>query len=523
MHGSRPAGGGVGQKIYDLLAAGYPESEIIQALELLDDVDWSITPAEQGHRHASGIMRAHPGYCQNTMQARSQLGQLNALWPADGSKSQEAMLLRKLHQLQRVRPNSLQCRHEFIGGLLTLAHPKKRLGLLADRPGLDKKVFGGIRWNSRPSEMKRLWEEKAAESRAIKARRLDEEKSEVLHQLVEIRSKTSSEGDDSRPPCRFSMCRFSDVEVQRFDALWEDFRYTRSKLEVRRAFAVQSVGPPPLGIRQRIEAFLPERPAPSAPLPGWMRKVAVSRGEFGKSLLRVRRGDGQPLDHYSFLFARLSPQTVVVFLRVRTAPNDASNGGPRISPVSGQPWKHLFKHDLSDFAFSDEEEWPPSVDEVHVFENTCFFEGCALACDEQPRALAAKLAECPEAELAAPARPGGPRGVAKEDLLRDFPWLQDFLSPPPSHGLASSSSGSGSGSTKASAADTDDSEGKDIDVEGVFDELYRRRLVLAHDIGDDKDANFTWDLGRSMDGRAPRRHRRRFLCSSCNPTGQAFR
>ena len=73
-------------------------------------------------------------------------------------------------------------------------------------------------------------------------------------------------------------------------------------------------------------------------------------------------------------------------------------------PPVASPGCTFFNHDLSDFAFSDEEEWPPSVDEVHVFESTCFLEGCALACDEQPRALAAKLAECPEAELAAPSQ-----------------------------------------------------------------------------------------------------------------------
>eukprot|EP00969_Alexandrium_andersonii_P013015 567874-Alexandrium_andersonii.AAC.1 len=92
---------------------GYPREELVQALELIENIDWAITPAEQGHRHASGVMRHHPEYSQNTMQARAQLGQLGALWPSSDSDAKEAQLLRRLHRLERSRPQNLQGRQEW--------------------------------------------------------------------------------------------------------------------------------------------------------------------------------------------------------------------------------------------------------------------------------------------------------------------------------------------------------------------------------------------------------------------------
>jgi len=120
----------VSAKIHHLLKVGFPQAEIITELELVENIDWTITPAEQGHRHASGLMRAHPDICQNSMQARSQLGQVVALLgDCDKTKAAEASLLRKLHRLERARPAAIHGRQEFVKSLSQLQQKNKKLGL----------------------------------------------------------------------------------------------------------------------------------------------------------------------------------------------------------------------------------------------------------------------------------------------------------------------------------------------------------------------------------------------------------
>ena len=135
--GERPAAG-VGQQIYDLVSIDYPESELTEALELLDEVDWAIASTEQGHRHASAIARAHEGYCAKTMQARAMLGQFAVLLPVDETKGERAKVLRQLQRLEARRPQSLQGRQEFVSGLSSLLQQRK-CGKLADMPVVWKK------------------------------------------------------------------------------------------------------------------------------------------------------------------------------------------------------------------------------------------------------------------------------------------------------------------------------------------------------------------------------------------------
>ena len=266
--GPEPSGG-VEAKIHKLLAIGYPMVELIDALVVMENIDWTITPAEQGHRHATGLMRSHQGFCQNTMQARSQLGQVSALWPSDMATTAEASLLRRLHRLERSRPQNLQGRQEFAKECFNLVQKKKNLGL-ESRPNAHQIVMRkhSQLWSSYTEAHRQTWEAQAAHSRAKKRRIITEQKEECVEKLAAIKVEKEERQNADKPPCRLSACCFSPAEVDAFDGRWNEGRYSRSKVDASREAAVLSVGPPPEGVRLRVEAFFPARaPPPPATAP----------------------------------------------------------------------------------------------------------------------------------------------------------------------------------------------------------------------------------------------------------------
>ena len=270
----------------------------------MDNIDWTIVAAEQGHRHASGIARAHEGYVQETMQARSQLGQVSALWPRDEKASEEAALLRKLHRLQHRRPSNYQGRQEFCRGLLDLAQQKKHAGLVRN-PRIGQRIIARHKaeWDKLSYPVKRAWEARASENRAAKARKIQAEAEGLQHQLT-LRASASSEGSSgSKPPCRLSMCRFTQSEVVAFDSFWDGPRYTQAAVQIRREAVVQSVGPPDEGVRLRLDAFRETQESTARQPPHWLRTVALNRLEFTSALFEIGGGDGGAARFFFIVFS----------------------------------------------------------------------------------------------------------------------------------------------------------------------------------------------------------------------------
>lgn len=495
---------GVGQQIHDLLSIGFPEATIIEALTVLENIDWSVTPAEQGHRHASAIARAHPGYCRDTLQARSQLGQLVTLWPKDETASKEAALLRKLHQLEKRRPVNYQGRQEFCKGLLELMKKKRAAGLISN-PHVGKQVMAThhTHWNSLPKERKELWEKQAEESRAKKARLNDAEKQRCRAELLALRHQRSSEAlaESAGPPCRLTECRFSDAEVQSFDSRWDDPRYTRGQIRERRALVAQPVGPPDAGLQARLAAFRQE-PADRLVAPrAWMRSVAMHRSEFTSAIFRVEFL-GNDVKLFRFIFARQSPQVLIAFMPVKQVASFSKVSLGRVASPIGKPWAAQFEFDIEDYpVLSDEIEWPQQS-AVQVVMQVYYLRCGRLVSDDGLRPLGDVLNGLPQDDSKLDAPPTrGPQGGSRAALLQEFPWMQDFIQHSSSGGKASSRVGGGAPHDMGAPSD-DDVQAADVDA--IFEELYRRRAEAEVEAGEQADAPFSWSV---LGGRWTAEHR----------------
>ena len=117
-----------------------------------------------------------------------------------------------------------------------------------------------------------------------------------------------------------------------------------------------------------------------------------------------------------------------------------------------------------------------------------------------------------------------PRGSEREELLQNFPWLQDVIG-----------SSSGSGLRPAAGVDGVDVRGEEdwgedgaaalgeVDVEAVFEELYRRRMEAGAEIEEINPPIHMGCVGWCLDSRASGCCMRCILGPSSHPGGQGFR
>ena len=81
----RPAGvsdnADTARKIWDLQQSNYPPQEIEEGVGHLENIDWTIAPAEQAHRASSEISKNHKTLCKKVLCQRSMVSMIDALWP----------------------------------------------------------------------------------------------------------------------------------------------------------------------------------------------------------------------------------------------------------------------------------------------------------------------------------------------------------------------------------------------------------------------------------------------------------
>jgi hypothetical protein len=483
--GARPSGG-VGQKIYDLVKIGWPEESLCRAVELIENIDWTIAPAEQGHVMANKFSKEHDTYCQDTVMSRAQLGQMSPLWPKTKVSATEAKVLRRLAGLERRRPASFQGRHAFLQDLIKLAKAKVDVGLLPAHTRQIVMAKHAARWDAMPDDRKRNYDVKAAEERAKKARAIIGEREECVAQLAVLKQRKDDDALASGPQFRLSLCNFSEADVQEFDRLWDDKRYSKTKVAERRTQAVMAVGPPSDAERQRLEAYEPYCANATHRRPGWVQGVAHHRTHFANALFRIDMAVAPLL--WRFVFAMQSP-ILVSFLRAEEIPVPHDASGINLATVL--PWAAMYKYEFGDFAYSDQGEWP-EVESIQVNMDTHFIKGARIASDADWRDLEDVLLELPVAPLAEEfTRP--PAGVHKHNLVAEFPWLVDFLggSKRPVSKAGGGEAALGGGGGVACAADGADAI-EMMDAESVFDELYAKRLEVGVAAG--ADDPFTWGV-----------------------------
>jgi hypothetical protein len=184
-------------KIWELLRRGVPPEDLVAGLQLLDEVDWTGTPVEQGHVKASRLMMKHPLYTQDSMQCRAQVATVSALFSPTAADLNVKRIQGQIDRQLRCRPASFGGRQLFLKTLNQSTDRSVDSGQNWGPAGsLRKKIMKahGSLWHKLPVGERDRFEQLAAHERDAKAKVADQ----FLQSLHDKLEQAKLEGLDQR-------------------------------------------------------------------------------------------------------------------------------------------------------------------------------------------------------------------------------------------------------------------------------------------------------------------------------------
>lgn len=92
-------------------------------------------------------------------------------------------------------------------------------------------------------ERRLLYQQRALEARAEKSARLYEDIRDAAREVRAKRDVADSPAKAGSRPCRLSDCRLRKAELEAFDAMWDDGRFARERVENALLSAQVPLGP----------------------------------------------------------------------------------------------------------------------------------------------------------------------------------------------------------------------------------------------------------------------------------------
>ena len=107
----RPVHCEVSQRIHDLMHTGFPVSELVQPVKLLEETSWTTKCVEDPHSAGSKLVKEHPLCSRRSIMARSFLKQVLPLFRESGLVMKVRTLEQRLKVLYKKNPNKIGARH----------------------------------------------------------------------------------------------------------------------------------------------------------------------------------------------------------------------------------------------------------------------------------------------------------------------------------------------------------------------------------------------------------------------------
>lgn len=481
-------------KIWELLQRGVPVEDLLPGLNLLDEADWTATPVEQGHVKASRLMQKHPGYTSDAMQSRAQVSTLTALF----SKSQADI---KVERLQARIDKAAKYSAGHFGG--------RQLFLRALNETADDAASRGRDWkcdNLRRFVMKahgRLWGELATEERdryeKLACYERDKKK-DAKHMELECLWKKLDEAKAEQhdflsvdePLLRLGACSLSKDELADFDSFCCGSGWTQAKVAELRADAAKPVG----CVDEQTQAALDSMQiATESPPwhPAWMSVVARHRAELRGSIFKVCKCNET---HYlAFVFAMQNPVFGCFVVVQREAVPTPALACVSWDAQSVDKFKHQFTILEPNFVYTDDKAfW--QYDYMLVLRGCVAKLGGVFTSDEDFAPIDALVSELEPFA----ARQAQPATMPNDETVDDKAWSDDprlvnfwefqtfpqdcVERPTKRHRVKGRHSGD------MVLADEADARAAALDVDGLVEELYRRRLELDERCVDKEEPQF---------------------------------
>lgn len=212
--------------IWMLLTKGLVTTEdIVKALRLLQQLPWSTNTTEEQHASASVIARLHPEYDAETVRIRAFVHCFLKILPAKGDEDKHIEKEREqLGCLMRLNPNYLTGRQFYCGQLVGLTKGRNTTPQGRPFPNMVQHVVmkrHGIRWRELTDEQRHHWEQKAAEARALRWKKLEDDRDQSESMLQFRRQQKSAE--DAKfggyTPMGYNACRLEEDELDILESI----------------------------------------------------------------------------------------------------------------------------------------------------------------------------------------------------------------------------------------------------------------------------------------------------------------
>jgi hypothetical protein len=462
-------------KLYEIMRLQLGKTVVLDLLACMDRASWTITPTEQGHVAASGVMRRHKEYGIETLIPRSNLIQMRPLLHDGAEAKALAAKERKLVAINRKNPNYFTGRQLFVQELNAEVAKFRRDGRVV-LPKIEIAIMKGHakRWRDMDGHRREEYERRAKLARTDKEDEIRDRRTEVIASLSIQRLRIAQQ-DDECGPFRMTDSRLTQLELQEFDNLYTSGRFSQTMVDKLRSKSLQKIGPPagPVAAALRDVDVAPSGPE-KPPTPAWAPLVCLNRAWFADAVLRFK-GEGHE-EHWRFCYALQSPYLACMVklqplleVRLLADPED-------LERASLDDWQHTYQMDWTRFAYTDDGQFSAEWS-VHVLQKTLVLRGGRVVGDGAFLSLeevAGMLPAVPASEREARAAPA--RGDVPTDVFVQYPWLIDYLTwgPKPGEtavGREAAADRGGGGGDRVPHLDA-----ADVNAEAVMDALHARRL-----------------------------------------------
>lgn len=280
-------------KFWRLLRLGYNHGQLLDALELMSCVSWSVKVTEQGHVHASSLGRTHE-YSAETLMCRAMLCSMRSLFTVS---PQELLLQRLVHKLEaqlRYNSNRISGRQAYLKDLTEVAGDMKKRGRSVSSATLQTVFMSHASlWTRQSARLKRRYGQVAE--------RLQEERGqahelEVQHLrdriLLEKQRQAAEACASSDGPHQVACVRFNAGQVVAFDSLYTDEFGSRKKVAMLRQSSRESPSPPCEAMQEALHACADPPREVDVPRPHWWAAACRARSELSDSVWRFAPVEG---------------------------------------------------------------------------------------------------------------------------------------------------------------------------------------------------------------------------------------
>lgn len=413
-------------KLWRLLRLGYNRAQLLDALELMSCVSWSVKVTEQGHVHASSLNKLHEHRAE-TLVCRAMLCSMRSLFAAS---PQELLLQRLVHKLEsqlRYNTNRISGRQAYLKDFSDVARDMKKRGRQVGA-NAHQKVFmsHASMWSRQSYRLKQRYGHVAFKLQEERGQAHEQEVQHLRDRIVLEKQRQATEAyPNSDGPRQVACVRFGPMQVVAFDSLYIDDFVSHKKVALLRQASREPPTPPCAAMQEAIHACADPPREVDVPRPHWWAAACRARSELSDSVWRFSPVEG-PAVFLKFLYATISP-LMVCYQRLHPKESstvsladcmDANWEGLLLNC-----WQHRFRvTSLDCVRLSDMGSFVDAPIDVLL---GCVHLGDEVVSDAGWVALGGVLALSPEVSCAAAVRSGR---RAKPDLVAENPWLQNFLS-----------------------------------------------------------------------------------------------